>query len=187
MKPTRWLRGRYRSQSRSVRKGREYSFVCTLKVTNTGLSPTPYDAIRCSIHLWLSTIQIQCDEKIMFKPNDVMVGALMAPSGPYLINLAKGFAEDLGSAGRSSTAACRRHSRAGLFSNVEMFYVKSSLSAQSDAPKGKGVRTADSVLSIFYELDMHDYFGQILEEGGLQCPFPPWSRLIKFDQLRSTF
>lgn len=118
------------------------------------------DAIVGSIKVWLSSIQ--CDEEIIFKPNDVMVGAL-TPTGPYLVDLTKGYAEDLLD---EAQIVLMDDSVEPVY--TQSFHVKSSFATQSEVPKGGKV--ADKVLSIFYELDMHDYFGQVLDWGGLQLP-----------------
>lgn len=50
------------------------------------------DAIVRSVQLWLTSIQLE--GTIKFDRNDVLVGAL-TPTGPYVIDLDKGYAEDL--------------------------------------------------------------------------------------------
>lgn len=91
------------------------------------------------------------------------MGAL-SPTGPYLIDLDKGFSEDLL---EEAQILLVDDSLEPVY--TQNFQVKSSL-ASTQSEVSRGLRVADRVLSIFYELDAHDCFGQVLEWGGLQMP-----------------
>lgn len=117
------------------------------------------DSILCSIGLWLESIQFGGVIKITRE--DIVV-ATLAPTGPYLVGLVKGFAEDLLEEGQLLI----------LDDTVSPAYTQTFYVRLPHAQSGgdKGFLMADKVLSICYELDNFDHLGPNLAWNQLQLP-----------------